>query len=265
MGACRNLRRKLIQGAHKTAIGLRGIEAPQGHAKLQLWHRPEERIDGLNNLLCLSAALRWQTAQSCVQRNTAHRCKDVGQTKSRKERGNRREKNPFLCGQLFAPINIIVAYIRAPICTVRAENCRAAPAARCASRLCYKTVNVSWGWAGAKELTTNLPHHKLAGYIIQRGYVLLGRLRLQQNLLHLLAKCLPLGTVPNCVQEGVEVRWGEVRWDAEWVSETLPNANVILTRQLDQPHRQRSRGAVHPYNVAAKASRVCQEAKHIHV
>lgn len=55
---CRNLRRKLIQGTDKTAIGLGRIETPEGHAKLQLWHRPEERIDGLNNLLCLNAALR---------------------------------------------------------------------------------------------------------------------------------------------------------------------------------------------------------------
>lgn len=67
-----NLRGELIQGTNKTAIGFGGEYAPQRHAQLQLWHCPEERIDGLNYLLRLRAALRLQAAQACVQRDSTH-------------------------------------------------------------------------------------------------------------------------------------------------------------------------------------------------
>lgn len=71
----RNLRGELIQRTHKTAICFGGINAPQWHAQLQLWHSPKERIDGLNNLLRLCAALGLQAAQSCVQRDATHSCR----------------------------------------------------------------------------------------------------------------------------------------------------------------------------------------------
>lgn len=167
----------------------------------------------------------------------------------------------------FHPSNysIFLAYIRAPICTVRAENCRAAPAARCASGLCCKTENKPVDWAGAKEPPM------MAGQA-RPTYRTINSLAISfSGGMYFLAVC---GCSSICCTS-----WRKAshlgpclivsRWMVEWVGGSsglnLAKCNVILTRQLDQPHRQRSRVAVHPCSVAAMASRVCQVAKDIHI
>lgn len=51
--------------------------------------------------------------------------------------------------------------------------------------------------------------------------------------------------------------------ESEWASEPplCQICNLILTRQLGRPHRQRSRVSGRPCSVAAMASRVCEEHK----
>lgn len=66
---------ELVQSPDEATVGLGGIEAPQGHPQLQLWNCPEERVDGLDDLLGLLAALRRQAAQSGVQGYAAHSCR----------------------------------------------------------------------------------------------------------------------------------------------------------------------------------------------